>query len=250
MTKSRAIVVEDEKLAREGLSADLTALGIDVVATYGDAVAARQGIVSLRPDMLFLDIEMPVMGGFELLNEFEPHELPPAIIFVTAYEQHAVRAFGARALDYILKPTAPARLRAAVERAVQRVEEARLAQAATDDKASYLAQILVRDRGQTTVIPVSDLEWIEAETYYVRLHSARARSCLLRERMSVLESRLDPAVFFRCHRSAIIRLDLVKAIKTISRYEHVVVLSTGTRVPVSRDRRARLQSLLNELRPA
>lgn len=253
MTDLRAIVVDDELLAREGLSVDLASLGIDVVAMCGDGYTAREAIATLRPDLLFLDVEMPEVDGFALLDGLEPEDIPPAIIFVTAYDQHALRAFEARALDYLLKPISPARLRDAVARGARRVEESRALRdasappdtsAANAVNASYLTQLVVRDRDQVTIIPASDLEWIEAETYYVRLHATGARPRLLRERMSVLESRLDPSRFFRSHRSAIIRLDLVRAIRTVSRYEHSVVLSTGVHVPLSRDRRPRLEALL------
>ncbi len=251
MSQLRAIVVDDELLAREGLSADLTALGVDVVAMCADGYSARAAIVDHRPDLLFLDVEMPEVDGFAVLERLEPEDVPPAIVFATAYDQHALRAFEARALDYLLKPFAPARLREAVERAQRRVEEARALRDATnaaqpETPTSYLTQIVIRDRDQVTIIPIDELEWVEAETYYVRIHATTAKPRLLRERMSVLEARLDPARFFRSHRSAIVRLDLVRAVKTISRYEHSVVLATGAQVPLSRDRRAALEVLLGE----
>jgi two-component system LytT family response regulator len=249
----RAIVVDDELLAREGLSADLARLGVQVVATCGDGYAARSAIASLRPDLLFLDVEMPEVDGFAVLEGLEPEDVPPVIIFVTAYDQHALRAFAARVLDYLLKPVDPARLRETVERGAQRVRESRALRDSTPEAersadVAYLTQLIVRDRDQVTIVPTCDLEWIEAETYYVRLHASGARPRLLRERMSVLEARLDPARFFRTHRSAIVRLDLVRAIKTVSRYEHSVVLSTGATLPLSRDRRARLETVLTGLR--
>jgi two-component system LytT family response regulator len=254
MTELRAIVVDDELLAREGLSGDLERLGLRVVASCGDGYTARAQIAALRPDMLFLDIEMPEVDGFAMLEGLEPEDVPPAIVFVTAYDQHALRAFEARALDYLLKPIVPARLLDAVRRGTQRVEESRALRDAslppqsgdttTAAPVEYLTRLIVRDREQAIVLPVTELEWIEAETYYVRLHATGARPRLLRERMSVLEARLDPRHFFRTHRSAIVRLDLVRAIKTISRYEHSVVLATGAQVPLSRDRRARLEALL------
>ena len=247
----RAVVVDDELLAREGLSVELAKLGVDIVAICADGHAARTAIRTKRPDVLFLDVEMPEVDGFAVLETLEPEEMPPAVIFVTAYDQHALRAFDARALDYILKPIVPARLEEAVRRGGQRVEESRAMHDASAQRndtprtdGTFLAQLVVRDREQVTIIPVSDLEWIEAETYYVRLHAAQARPRLLRERMSVLEGRLDPRHFYRTHRSAIVRLDLVRAIKPISRYEHAVVLSTGAKVPLSRDRRARLEAIL------
>ena len=253
-TTLRAIVVDDELLAREGLRDELLRLDVDVVALCADGYEARESISSLRPDLLFLDIQMPEVDGFAVLEGLEPEELPPAIIFVTAYDQHAVRAFESRALDYLLKPVQPARLHAAVARATQRVLEARALRDATppesgnSGKDAYLSQLIVRERDQATIIPVSDLEWVEAETYYVRLHATGVRPRLLRERMSVLESRLNPEQFFRAHRSAIVRLDLVRTINTLSRYEHNITLATGAHVPLARDRRARLESRLADAR--
>jgi two-component system LytT family response regulator len=209
------------------------------------------------------------------------------VIFVTAYDEHALRAFEARALDYVVKPVATDRLRSAVDRAARRVLEARALRDAlesdrggphsivpdgprrqapapgvpvTDAPATdapiagatrldaahgggYLTQLLVRDRDGTTVVRVEEIDWVEADTYYVRLHTG-SRSRLLRERMHVLEARLDPAMFFRAHRSAIVRLDRVRAVNAAGKYEHVVILASGARVPLSRDRRARLEVLL------
>ena len=260
MTRLRAIVVDDEPLAREGLASALRDLDVDVVATCADGFVACDAIARERPELLMLDVEMPELDGFAVLERLEPEDLPPAIIFVTAYDAHAVRAFEAHALDYVLKPAAPERLRAAVDRARHRVTEARALQAAmTGDVAppevsslraedGYLATLLLRERGSTVVLPVRELDWIEADTYYVRLHTADgSRPRLLRERMSVLEARLDPAQFFRTHRSAIVRLDRVREVRTISRYEHAVVLTTGVRVRLSRDRRAKLESALRVL---
>ena len=248
-----AIVVDDELLARDGLTADLQQLGVHVVAACADGYAARDAITSLHPDLLFLDVEMPEVDGFAVLETLEPEDVPPAVIFVTAYDQHALRAFEARALDYLLKPIVPARLRHAVERGKQRVREAlalrtSLLPVKRSTKSLYLTQLIVRERGQRTIIPTADLEWIEAETYYVRLHSSITRPRLLRERMSMLEARLDPAKFFRSHRSAIVRLDLVRSIKTGSRYEHGVELTTGATVPLSRDRRSQLETMLSVMR--
>ncbi len=253
----RAIVVDDELLAREGLAAELARLGLDVVAQCADGYAAREQITRLRPDLLFLDVEMPEVDGFAVLEGLDPEDMPPAVIFVTAYDQHALRAFEARALDYVLKPTAHSRLQHAVQRGTQRVREARALRDATTLSPSaaplsastpHVTQLLVRDREQLIVVPVDELEWIEAESYYVRLHVTGARPRLLRERMSVLETRLDPSRFFRSHRSAIVRLDLVRSIKTISRYEHSILLASGVYVPLSRDRRAALESYLSSPR--
>jgi len=246
------MVVDDELPAREGLAADLVALGVDVIAVCADGRAAHEAIRARRPDVLFVDVEMPEIDGFALLESLEPEQLPPAIVFVTAYDEHALRAFEVRALDYVLKPFSRERLQLAVERADQRVREARaLAQnlgqsdaAEIPDALPYLTRLVVRDRGGSIVVPVSEIDWIEADTYYVRLHLSDGRSRLMRDRMAVLEARLDPELFFRTHRSAIVRLDRVRAVKTLSRYEHTVTLASGARVPLNRDRKPRLAALL------
>ena len=247
-----AIVVDDELPAREGLAADLGALGVTVIAVCADGRAAQDALRVHRADVLFVDVEMPEIDGFALLESLEPEQLPPAIVFVTAYDEHALRAFEVHALDYVLKPFSRERLRTAVERAEQRVREASaLAEKLGHEHAGeipedprYLERLVVRERDGSIVVPVSEIEWIEADTYYVRLHTSHGRSRLLRERMAVLEARLDPEVFFRTHRSAIVRLDRVRAVKTLSRYEHTVTLASGARVPLSRDRKSRLASLL------
>jgi two-component system, LytTR family, response regulator len=247
-----AIVVDDELPAREGLAADLAALGIDVIAACADSRAAYEAIRRHRPDVLFVDVEMPEIDGFALLESLEPEQLSPAIVFVTAYDEHALRAFEVRALDYVLKPFSRDRLRTAVERADQRVREAKAGEAMLRDTGAtevsetprYVTRLVVRDGDGSIVVPVSEIDWIEADTYYVRLHLSDGRSRLMRDRMAVLETRLDPKAFFRTHRSAIVRLDRIRAVKTLSRYEHTVTLASGVRVPLSRDRKARLASLL------
>ncbi len=256
-TRIRAIVVDDEPLAREGLAEELRERDIEVVAVCGDGFSARDAILTHTPDVAFLDIQMPEIDGFALLEQLEPEEVPPVVIFVTAFDQHAVRAFEARAFDYLLKPVSPARLDAAIARAHARLQEIRTLRQrfvesqkgeGTDSSTSlgmtHLTHFVVRDRDEQIVIPIDDLTWIEAETYYVRLHSTNTKPRLLRERMSVLEARLDPARFYRTHRSAIVRLDLVRSIRTVSRYEHAVLLSTGESVPLSRERKPRLEALL------
>jgi len=263
----RAIIADDEPLAREGLRSMLEDdLGVAVVAECANGLEACAAILEHRPDVLFLDIEMPELDGFATLERLEPEDVPPAVVFVTAFDQHALRAFDARALDYILKPVVPEKLATAVDRAARRVREARALRYALDFeseadettgiKSPYatedtsigkLTRLVVRDHRGTTVVPVDNLEWIEAATYYVRLHHRGAtdgHQLLLRERMHVLESGLDSRQFFRTHRSAIVRLDCVRELVVPSSYEAQVVLASGAKAPLSRDRRARLESVL------
>lgn len=253
----KAVLVDDEPLAREGLRSLLSEIpAIELVAECANGYEACEAIVKHRPDVLFLDIAMPELDGFETLDRLEPEDVPPAIVFVTAYDAHALRAFEARALDYILKPVSPERLAEAVERASQRVRESQALRDAIERESGMsatgtrLERLIIRDHTGTTVVPVDDIEWIEAATYYVSLHrriKSDNRQLLLRERMHALESRLDPAIFFRTHRSAIVRLDAIRAIGGKSSYEYHVVLASGALVPLSRDRRARLESLLKNV---
>ena len=252
------VVVDDERLAREGLAASIRALAdrgaippVNVVAVCESAASAMAALRAHSPDVLLVDIQMPRMTGLELLEALEPEVVPPAVIFVTAYDAHALRAFGVRALDYLVKPVPEAQLADSLRRAATRVAEVRALRMALDvppvmpadtPEAPYLRHLIIPERGTRTVVPVSDIEWIEGETYYVRVHTPQ-RARLLRERLRVLADALDPAQFFRAHRSAIVRLDLVREIRTDD-YSMSLMLATGARVPLSRERVKPLEDLL------
>ena len=252
------VVVDDERLAREGLAASVRSLAeqgaippCTVVAVCETAATATAALRDYAPDVLFVDIQMPRMTGLEMLEGLEPEVVPPAVIFVTAYDEHALRAFGVHALDYLVKPVPEARVAEALRRAATRVAEVRALRAALETPPSvpyaaadvpYLRHLIIPDRGVRTVVPAGDIEWIEGETYYVRVH-AQGRARLLRERLRVLADALDPAQFFRAHRSAIVRLDLVREIKADA-YSMTILLSTGARVPLSRERVKLLEDLL------
>lgn len=239
------VIVDDEPLAREGLRDAVTRAAVprvDVGALCENGVVALDAIARLQPEILLLDIAMPVLDGFAMLERLEPESTPPAIIFVTAYDEHAVRAFEAEAVDFLVKPVADARLRASLERAVRRVAETRALRnelqampQRPDATKAYLQHLVIPERDRQLVIPVDDVEWIEGDTYYVRVH-AKARVRLLRERLSKLESSLDPTRFHRTHRSALVRLDLIRELRAESAYSYSAVLATGERVPVSRER--------------
>jgi two-component system LytT family response regulator len=196
-----------------------------------------------------LDIAMPVLDGFAMLERLEPEMTPPAIIFVTAYDEHAVRAFEAAGLDFLVKPVADMRLAAALQRAVQRVAEAHALRAALDapddavPPARFLQNLVIPERGRRLVVPVDDVEWIEGDTYYVRVH-AGGRVRLLRQRLSWLEASFDPAAFIRTHRSALVRIDLIREIVAESAYSFSARLATGAKVPVSRERLKRVEAAL------
>lgn len=241
----RVVIVDDEPLAREGLRQAVTALSMRnliVTAVCENGVEALEVIRRDRPDILLLDIAMPVLDGFAMLERLEPEATPPAVIFVTAYDEHAVRAFEAEATDFLVKPVSRERLLQSIDRASRRIAESRAlraelepAELALDPVPRYLEQVVIPERGRQIVLPVEDIEWIEGDTYYVRIHS-HGRSRLLRERLSRLEAALDPARFRRTHRSALVRLDLIREIRNESPYSWSALLSSGQRVPVSRER--------------
>lgn len=252
------IIVDDEPLARIGMRSAierLTASGaipwVEVVALAENGPQGIEAIRARRPDILLLDIVMPAMDGFLMLEALEPEETPPAVIFVTAFDDRAVRAFEVQALDFLVKPVIDARLREGLLRAMRRVEERRalahaLAPALNAQPSAthtYLRQLTVPEHGRTIVVPVDEIDWIEGDTYYVRVH-ANGRPRLLRERMQRLEQLLDPAHFTRCHRSALVRIELVREVRQDTAFAFSAVLSTGAVVPVSRSRRRALEALL------
>ena len=248
----RVAIVDDEPLAREGLAKSVDRLDIEaeVVAAYENGVAALDGIRRDCPDVLLLDIAMPVLDGFAMLERLEPEATPPAVVFVTAYDEHAVRAFEAEATDFLVKPVSDERLRAALDRAARRIAEKRAHRGELDragdvpiESAPYLRYVVIPERGKRIVVPVEEVDWFEGDTYYVRVH-ANGRSRLLRDRLSRLESVLDPARFRRAHRSAIVRVDLIRELRAESPYSYSALLATGERVPVSRERLRSLEETL------
>lgn len=249
----RVAIVDDEPLAREGLRSAIARLrmdGVEVVATYENGVTALDGIRHDCPDILLLDIAMPVLDGFAMLEQLEPEATPPAIVLVTAYDEHAVRAFDAEATDFVVKPVSDDRLRASLERAARRIAEKRSHRGELEredpapvDAASYLRSVVIPERGRRVVVPIEEIDWFEGDTYYVRVH-ARGRVRLLRDRLSRLEAVLDPTRFRRTHRSALVRLDLIRELRAESPYSYSALLTTGARVPVSRERLRGLEETL------
>jgi two-component system, LytTR family, response regulator len=226
----RIIVVDDEPHAR----ADIVALlesrpDCRVVATAGSGVEAVDAASKLTPDVMLLDIRMPGVDGFGVIEKLDAANAP-YVIFVTAFDRYAIEAFRVRALDYLLKPVHPARLDDALARAREQIG---LRSGAA--VPAYRKEILVRVGMRDVVVRVEDIDWIEADTYCVNLH-AGSRTHVLRERMHVLEGQLDPSIFRRVHRSAIVNLDRVREIEHDGRGDHVIVLTTGARVRTSHSR--------------
>jgi two-component system, LytTR family, response regulator len=258
----RVLVVDDEPLARSGMRRLLERdREIVVAGECADGRSAIDAIRSLAPDLVLLDIQMPEADGFEVIREVGPSQMP-SVIFTTAFNQFAVRAFDVNALDYLVKPFDDHRFTAAIERAKRALATAhagdlgrRLAallkgatpepQVESGPTANYPQRLVVRDQGKSLFVRVEELDWVEAADYYVKLHLGR-QVLLLRETMAMMERKLDPARFVRVHRSAIVNLDRIREIQPYFHDEHVVILQDGTRVRLSRSRRVKLEALLGQ----
>jgi two-component system LytT family response regulator len=235
-TKIRTVVVDDEPLARSNLTVLLVRdPDIQVVAEYDSGVAALAEIRKVRPDLVFLDVQMPECDGFDVLERLGT-DLPPAVVFVTAYDQYALRAFETGALDYLLKPFDDARFDSALQRAKERLRERRDSRKAAD-------RFIIKGTGQVSFVKISDVDWIEAADYYACLHVG-AKTHLLRRSLSELEEELDPLAFCRIHRSTIVNLDRVQSLKLNQEGEYDVLLRPGTVLRLSRRYRKQLQSRL------
>ena len=243
-----AMIVDDEELARDYLRELLARhVDIEIVAQCSDGFDAVKEASARRPDLLFLDIQMPKLDGFEVLDLIEPGI---AVIFVTAYDQYALRAFEVHAVDYLLKPFHQKRFEEALVRARLRVGAAmtppapELAAAARAPE-EYLQRVVARDGAQIHIIPVDKLDYAEAQEDYVLLKTG-GKGILKRQTISSLEASLDPDRFVRIHRSLLINLDRLARIEPFKKDSKVVVLRDGTQLPVSRAGLDRLRTLLGE----
>jgi two-component system LytT family response regulator len=242
--KVRTLVVDDEPLARQGLRAMLTAFEwVEVVGEASDGEAAVDAINRLRPELVFLDVQMPALLGTDVLSRLERQ---PFIIFTTAFSQHAVGAFELGAVDYLLKPFGPARLTAAMERIRSALGEPAGASAIERLSGALsggpISRLFVRKGGGLVPLPVGEVWWLEAEGDYVIAHTARTRHALHLS-LNRLEERLDSQRFIRVHRGHIVNLDHVRAFKRDPRGNLEAELNDGRRVPVSRARAQELRSL-------
>ncbi len=236
MTRLRVAVVDDERLARTRLERLLAAEPeVDVVGSCESARAARELVADREVDVMFLDVEMPRVGGFELLAGLPPQAIP-AVVFVTAYEQYAVDAFAIRACDYLLKPVSPERLGVAVQRARQWLGQTVLAPADV---------VLVRTDTKILRIAVDSIDWIEAAGNYVELHVGE-RAHLLRETIGDFEAKLPPDRFARIHRSTIVNLDRVIEFRPTVSGDFSVTLQTGAQLRMSRTYRARIRDVFGK----
>jgi two-component system LytT family response regulator len=222
----KALIVDDEPLARRELRRMLAAHPeVEVVGEAGSAAEAERAVAELAPEVVFLDIQMPQRTGFQLLEALEDL---PQVVFTTAYDEHAVRAFEVGALDYLMKPIAPARLAAAIGRVQERLAPAPRATWLDPDRP-----LLVREGERGLLVRLRDVEWVEAAGNYVQLHFGDHRPLLLHS-LAALERRLDPDRFFRASRGALVNLDHIDRFDTGIRGELVARLRGGASVPFSR----------------
>jgi two-component system LytT family response regulator len=257
----KVIIVDDEPYARAKLERLLADEEAEVLAACANGREAAAAIEQLKPDLVFLDIQMPEMDGFEVLRAIAPVHLPE-IVFVTAFDQYALRAFEVNALDYLLKPFDQERFAAAFARAEQRLRDTasrsgnvqrlldHLARqpGATDVPNAgdvYLEWLFVRKGNRVVKLCVPEIHWFEAEGNYVRIHT-RGDAYLIREKMMTLQARLDPKRFARIHRNAIVNLSFVKEMRPWSNSAFVVLLDDGTELRLSRRYRGRLAASIGE----
>ncbi len=247
--KLTALIVDDEPLARERIRTLLaTEPDIEIIGECADGRSALTTLRERLPDILFIDVQMPELTGLAVLQELA--KKPAVVIFVTAFDEHAVNAFEVHALDYLLKPFKPARLRAALARAREQLakksstddatarllallESRQTAGQAPDAAPAHVTRFSVRDRDRTRFVKVTDIDWIEASGNYVVMHAGK-ENFVLRETLAAVEAQVSPKEFFRLNRSALARLDRIREAEPTFNDEHVVVLTTGDRIPLTR----------------
>jgi two-component system, LytTR family, response regulator len=248
--KIRAVIVDDEELARQVLREFISAHSeIELVAECANGFEAVKIVTEQKPDLMFLDIQMPKLDGFEVLELIGNDT---AVVFVTAYDSYAIKAFEVHAVDYLLKPFGTDRFEASLKRAKERLagklpestpSASELAVAARPP-AQFLDRIAVRDGTRVYIIPLAKLEYAEAQDDYVAL-AAEGKKHLKQQTISSLESALDPSRFMRIHRSYIVNLERVAKVEPYGKDSHVAVLASGAQLPVSRAGYARLRTFLD-----
>jgi two-component system LytT family response regulator len=252
----RTLIIDDVQLAREKLKRCLgEEPGVEVVGECDNGERAVAAIRDLRPDLIFLDVQMPALDGFGVLEALGGESLP-SVVFVTAYNEYAIRAFEVNALDYLLKPVDCKRLHKAVERV--RSQQAARAPAENFDQRfraliedikappRHLKRLTIRQTGRTILLPADEIDWVETYGNYLKLHAGR-ESHLIRGTMQQLEAKLDPEKFVRVHRSVIVNIEKVKEIHPRSNGDQDLVLHDGSQLMLSRNYRDKFLSLLGEL---
>ena len=254
--KIKTLIVDDEPHARATLRLLLQAApDIELVGECKDGFAAIKAIKKTKPDLIFLDVQMPEMNGFEMLNKLNPHEFP-CVVFVTAYDRYALKAFEINALDYLLKPFDDDRFETTLQRAKSQIKEKEVNNLSGRLNAmlenyeneqglqqKYLNRLSIKSGGRIFFINVLEIDWIEAADQYVQLHVGN-KTHLLRESMSKLEKNLDPEKFCRIHRSTIVNIENIKDLEPISTGDYNVTLKDNTKLKLSRNRREVLQKTI------
>jgi two-component system LytT family response regulator len=248
----RVVVVDDEPIAREGIRRQLVCEpGVEIVAECGDGLVAVETIRELAPDLVFLDVQMPGMDGFEVTRAIGI-DVMPAVVFVTAYDKYALQAFEVNAVDYLLKPFDSERFQKAFQRARLQIE--RRTTEAINEKLEallesmrpqqrYLERLVVKSAGRIFFLPVAEIDWIESADNYVNLHCGR-ESHLIRETLSSLESKLNPQDFLRVRHSAIVNLKRIRELRPLFKGEYEIVLQNGVKLTSSRRYRNKIMQIL------
>lgn len=248
----RTIIVDDVELARERIRMLLDDTEIEIIAECENGRQAIEAIKTLEPDLVFLDIQMPKINGFEVVEVIGVEKMP-TVIFVTAYDEFALRAFEVNALDYLLKPFDKERLKKALARAKREIEKPRasmeieeilrrlLQEVKTEPR--YLKRIPVKSSRGTTLVLTEEIDWIASAGHYLEIHSGR-ETHLIREKLSNLEMRLDPQDFMRVHRSTIVNLDRIKSLHPLFNGDHLIILKNGTELNLSRTYHEKLMQRL------
>lgn len=254
-THIRALLVDDESLAREMIREMLDDdKDVEIIGECVNGFEAVEVIEAEAPDLIFLDVQMPELGGFEVLEKI-PKDRMPHVIFVTAYDQYAVRAFEVHALDYLLKPFDRERFQAAWQRAKSQIMrekngalDQRIIALLEELKAGpkYLERLVIKSGGRVFFLDTDDIDWIEAEGNYVSVHTGK-KSHLLRETISSLEAQLDPKKFIRIHRSSIVKMDRIQELQPWFHGEYKIIMQDGTQLTLSRNYRENLHEALGKL---
>jgi two-component system, LytTR family, response regulator len=253
MRKLRVLMADDEPLVRSGLRSFVTNdARLELIGEAADGAEAIALVRQHAPDLLLLDVQMPEQDGFAVVDALG-EALPPAVVFVTAFDAYAIRAFDVHAVDYLLKPFEEDRFTVAIGRACERLSGQRptISADVIRQLADTLAtpavgveRLLVKHDGRVTVVPLEEVDWIESADNYVRIHS-RGRSILLRETLRDLEEQLPPSRFARVHRGAMVNLARVRELQPMFGGESVILLTTGAKVPLSRGYRDRFRERLS-----
>ena len=252
-TKIRTVIVDDEELARDRIQTLLEQQpDVEVVGVCTDGPSAVETIDRTQPDLVFLDVQMPGMDGFEVVENLERTKLP-AVVFVTAHDAHALKAFEIHALDFLLKPFDQTRFEKALERARGQLSQtkgttvldSRLVTLLEElhEERKYSERLIVKSSGRVFFVRTEEIDWVEASGNYVKIHT-KSDAHLLRESMKNMEAKLDPKTFVRIHRSAIVNIDHIKELEPWFHGEYIVIMRDGTRLTASRVFSDRLSALI------